>query len=88
MDANKELSTKEKLIIAGMDDIRFHGVQGFSLRRAAAACGVSCAAPYKHFADKQELFGAMIEYVEKAWYERIKELDIKASTPAEAVSDI
>lgn len=87
MEETKELSTREKLIIAGMDDIRFHGVHGFSLRRAAAACGVSCAAPYKHFADKQELFTAMIEYVDEAWNRTLKELDIIAATPAEAIAN-
>ena len=83
----EELSTREKLIIAGMDDIRFHGVQGFSLRRAAAACGVSCAAPYKHFADKYELFMAMIDYVGDQWASRLKEMSFKGMRPDEAIAD-
>lgn len=69
-----ELTTREKLILAGMEEIRAHGMQGFSLRRVSAACGVSCAAPYKHFADKQALFGEMIAYVNEKWRQRIKEV--------------
>jgi AcrR family transcriptional regulator len=68
-----ENNTRERLILAGMEEIRAHGMQGFSLRRVSAACGVSCAAPYKHFEDKQALFGEMIAYVNEKWRERIKE---------------
>ena len=68
----KEMSTREKLILKGMDEIREHGVQGFSLRRVASQCGVSCAAPYKHFADKQDMFLAMIDHINETWDERVK----------------
>ena len=68
----EELSTREKLILAGMDEITSYGLQGFSLRRVAANCGVSCAAPYKHFADKQELFSQMVVYVNEKWRERLQ----------------
>jgi AcrR family transcriptional regulator len=36
-----------------------HGVQGFSLREAAVAVGVSPSAAYRHFADKSALLGAI-----------------------------
>ena len=36
-----------------------HGVKGFSLKDAAALAGVSTAAPYRHFADKQALLYAL-----------------------------
>lgn len=65
-------SLKQQLILAGIDEIEQHGIQNFSLRRVAASCGVSCAAPYKHFADKQELISAVIEYIHDRWRERQK----------------
>ena len=34
---------RERLILAGIEEIRLHGLQDFSLRKAASACGVSCA---------------------------------------------
>ena len=68
----EELTTREKLILAGMDEIRAYGIQGFSLRRVAKACGVSCAAPYKHFAGKEDLFDAMVDYVNEKWRERMR----------------
>ena len=65
-------NTREKLIIKGMEEIRAHGVQGFSLRRVAADCGISCAAPYKHFDGKEDFFLAMIDYIGEKWDERVK----------------
>ncbi len=69
----RNTNTREKLILKGMEEIRAHGVQGFSLRRVAAECGVSCAAPYKHFENKEDLFLAMIDYISEKWDERVKE---------------
>ncbi len=39
-----------------------HGVEEFSLRDAAARCGVAVSAAYKHFADKDALLGAVAEF--------------------------
>ena len=55
------------LVIAGMREIEQHGIAGFSLRRVANACGVSCAAPYRHFKNKSGLILAIIEYVNRQW---------------------
>ena len=37
------------------------------MRRVAAACGASCAAPYKHFKNKYEFVKEIISYVEDKW---------------------
>ena len=63
-------SLKEKLIEEGLREIAENGVQNFSMRRVAAACGVSCAAPYKHFKDKEEFFVALIDYIACIWKDR------------------
>lgn len=47
---------KERLIQTGIAQLTLKGVEGFSLREAAKSCGVSCAAPFKHFKDKQDFF--------------------------------
>jgi len=64
------LSVKEKLILAGIEEIHLNGVQDFSLRRVAEKCEVSCAAPYKHFDGKHGLVCAIIEYINEQWYKR------------------
>lgn len=63
-------SLYNQLIVAGIEELNKYGLQSFSVRRIAAKCGVSCAAPYKHFADKQSFVAAIIEYVNTRWYER------------------
>jgi AcrR family transcriptional regulator len=63
------MNTREKLIIAAINVIEKDGMDGFTMRRVAAVCGVSCAAPYKHFASKEELFSAVLDYVDKRWEE-------------------
>ena len=61
---------REKLILAGIQEINAYGLQSFSIRRIANECGVSCAAPYKHFKDRQSFIAAIIEYINKQWLER------------------
>ncbi len=60
----------DQLIEAGIQELNKYGVQNFSVRRIADRCGVSCAAPYKHFKDKQEFIAAIIEYINNLWEKR------------------
>ncbi len=60
-------SLRDRLIIAGIDEIAEHGITDFSLRRVAAACNTSCAAPYKHFKNKDELILEIIAYINRQW---------------------
>lgn len=57
----------ERLLQAGVDELYQHGFENFSVRRIAANCGVSCAAPYKHFADKQAFIAAIFDHVNNQW---------------------
>ena len=65
--AENSSNMRQKLILAGIKEINTNGITGFSLRRVAEACGVSCAAPYKHFKDKKALLAAVIDYVNDQW---------------------
>lgn len=70
MDENVSIRTddlRDALIIAGMSELELHGLSGFSLRRVASACGVSCAAPYRHFKSKDDLILAIIGYIYERW---------------------
>lgn len=58
---------RQDLIEAGIEEINRFGANDFSVRRVANACGVSTAAPYKHFKDKKEFIGAIIDYVNEQW---------------------
>jgi AcrR family transcriptional regulator len=50
---------RNALIAAAVDLIAEKGVEGFSLREAARAVGVSPAATYRHFADREALLAAV-----------------------------
>ena len=61
------VNVRARLIIAGLTELEQHGAADFSLRRVAKEAGVSCAAPYRHFKDKDDLVRAVIEYVLEGW---------------------
>lgn len=65
---------KEELILAGIEEIQRCGIRNFSLRKVASRCGVSCAAPYKHFKDKQDLICSIIHYINEQWQLRQKKV--------------
>lgn len=58
---------KEKLILAGIDEIGNCGVAGFSLRQVAVACNVSCATPYNYFKNKEGFVVEIIQYIKHQW---------------------
>ena len=60
-------SRRQQLIEAGIAEINQYGVTGFSSRRVAASCGLSCAAPAKHFGDRNGFLAAIIDYVNSQW---------------------
>jgi AcrR family transcriptional regulator len=62
---------KNALIEAGAEILAEEGVKGLSLRKVASRAGVSHAAPYAHFADKQALIAAISTEGYRKLYERI-----------------
>ena len=67
MTRNSKQSLSERLLQAGVEELYQHGFENFSVRRIAASCGVSCAAPYKHFSDKQAFIAAIFEHINAQW---------------------
>lgn len=63
---------KNTLIEAGIALLNEQGEQNFSLRKVATKCGVSHAAPYSHFENKEALIEAMKEHVTKQFVEMLQ----------------
>ncbi len=63
---------KNELLEAGIDIISKEGESNFSLRKVAALCGVSHAAPYGHFQNKDELLSEMRAYVTAQFMETLE----------------
>jgi AcrR family transcriptional regulator len=62
---------KNALIEAGLAILESEGMEGLTLRQVAMRAGVSHAAPYAHFSDKQSLFAAISTEGFKHLYARI-----------------
>ncbi len=80
---------RDRLIIAGIAEIEQHGIAGFSLRRVAAACNTSCAAPYKHFKNKDDLILEIIRFVNRQW-ELLRDqiLSLHVGEPTERIVEV
>ena len=66
---NSNGQSRERLIIAAIEEMRTHGISDFSIRAVAERCGVSSGAPYKHFKSKNELVLESIKYINRKWGE-------------------
>ena len=51
----------EKIIAAAREEFMTYGFTDASMRRIAAAAGMSVAGLYKHFTGKEEMFAALVE---------------------------
>ena len=63
---------RQALIDAGIKIINESGEENLSLRKVAAACNVSHAAPYAHFKDKEELIDAIKNNVTERFMEELE----------------
>ena len=61
------------MIEKGIEFIDEHGAKGLSLRKIAAVCGVSHAAPYRHFVNKEELLSAIEKHITGKFAAALKE---------------
>ena len=66
--------TKEKFIDSALQELYLYGTAGFSIRNVAKNCGLSCAAPYRHFQSKNELIAEVIKAVAARWQKRVEAL--------------
>lgn len=72
---------RQELIDAGIRIVAEEGVAALSLRRLAAECGVSHAAPYKHFKNKDEILAVLTIHVASLFTQRLQ--TVVDSIPAE-----
>ncbi len=81
---------KNQLIEAGIQMLQREGIEKLSLRKLAAVCGVSPAAPYSHFESKEKLLEAMQEHVSRQLLQCLQDAVENCSEPnsPQAVADI
>jgi len=66
---------KNALIRSGLEILSTQGIQDLSLRKVARAAGVSEAAPYRHFKDKETLLAAIAEQGFIRLAERLEQME-------------
>ena len=62
---------KAELVQKGLEILDSDGIESFSLRKVARACGVSQTAPYRHFKNKDELITEIIMRAMRAFNESL-----------------
>lgn len=72
---------KNDLLEYGLKMIGEEGIDKLSLRKLARICGVSEAAPYSHFKNKNHLINEMKRYVADKLYIRLYEASLNSFAP-------
>ncbi|MBP5605070.1 MAG: TetR/AcrR family transcriptional regulator [Ruminiclostridium sp.] len=70
---------KQALIEKGLEIIKESGIENLSLRKTAEYCGVSSAAPYAHFKNKDELVNSIRNYVMELFVDQLNKCIESAS---------
>lgn len=73
------------MIEKGIELINKDGMTALSLRKVAAGCGVSHAAPYSHFASKEELIAAIQNHITEQFMDVLEEAVTKNSESPEGL---
>ncbi len=79
---------KQDLILAGLKLIEQDGIAHLSLRKAAAMCGVSHAAPKSHFQNKEEFEEAIRKYITQEFTRYLQEVIDTNTNQNEIICDM
>ena len=77
-----------ELIEKAIAIVNDEGEQALSIRKVAGACGVSYAAPYAHFKNKEELLSACREHVSKQFADFLSDSILNKDTTDPATLSI
>ena len=79
---------RNALIEKGIEIVNSEGLHSFSLRKVAAACGVSHAAPYSHFQSKEELLDAMQQHITDQFSQMLDEVILNYENTPELLKNM
>ena len=72
---------KEELIEKGLEYIDKYGTETLSMRKLAESAGVSPAAPYAHFKNKDAFLSEVRDYITNRFYSTLKEAADNCTKP-------
>lgn len=79
---------KAELIERGLEYIDRYGAESLSMRKLADAAGVSCAAPYAHFKNKEAFLDAVQEYITEQFLEALTEAEKNCNDSSQMMLDL
>lgn len=79
---------RNDLIEKGIEIVNSEGLHSFSLRKVAAACGVSHAAPYSHFQNKEELLDAMQQHITEQFSQMLDAVILNCKNTSELLKNM
>lgn len=88
MEVGKSPETRECLLTAAQQLFAAHGYHGASIREIVRACGVSNAALYYHFGNKQGLYSEVLRKYIAAVVQRLQEADEKGRSCRSRLSQV
>lgn len=71
-----QVKLKEQLLEAGLTELKTIGIDHFSMRKIAKDCGVSSAAPYKYYENKQDFLFGISEYLDDQLMKRLAKIEV------------
>ena len=86
--ADRRARTRAALLEAAAHGMSRDGYRNLVLERVASEAGYTRGALYHLFASKEELALAVVEWVEKGWYDELGHLFTDATDPVEALVEL
>jgi len=79
---------KAELIEKGLEFIANYGTENLSLRKLADSVGVSPAAPYAHFRNKEAFLSEVRDYITDQFYSILKDASDHCTDPSRILMDL
>ena len=79
---------KEELIEKGLEYIDKYGMEALSMRKLADSIGVSPAAPYAHFKNKEAFLSEVRNYITERFYSSLIEITDNCSNPSRILLEL
>lgn len=82
------METKERILHEALALFSERGYDGVSMRQIAAAVGIQAASLYSHYAGKEYLFRAILEFAQERFAETMHSLGLAADPDPQSVMEL
>lgn len=79
---------QEQIVRAALEIIGVEGIQGLTTLRIAKSVGISEASLYRHYANKDAILTAVIDYIDHTFSENLRGINYELITPMQKLEKI